>query len=329
MALLVADTLDRRLIAALQCDGRLTAERAASVLGLRTRAVQRRLTDLFVSGVARVIALPPRGRLEGVMILRIKVLRGKLNAITTALAARDDIPFVDVSASGDEIIAVHLASPDPRNSLVFRQLPATSAVTSVTAQTVIHVYADSTDWRLDALTTEERRQLIGPSPLVGERPIDDLDRAIIAVLGSDARTPASSIARRTSAPESTIRRRLTALFDHRQIITNVIVDPRYLGLMIDANVELGVRPRQLDEAGTQLAAHPAVHGALATTGPANLTLAVWLRDIQDLYHFITHDLAKLDVGYVDTVLVGHAVKRLGATTITDPVLPTNARSVRR
>jgi DNA-binding Lrp family transcriptional regulator len=56
-----------------------------------------------------------------------------------------------------------------------------------------------------------------------------------------------------------------------------------------------------------------VHGALATTGPANLMLAVWLRDIEDLYRFITRDLADLDVGYVDTVLVGTAVKRLGVS----------------
>ncbi len=36
--------------------------------------------------------------------------------------------------------------------------------------------------------------------------------------------------------------------------------------MIDANLELQVRPSLLHEVGTHLAAHPAVHGALATTG---------------------------------------------------------------
>jgi DNA-binding Lrp family transcriptional regulator len=72
-----------------------------------------------------------------------------------------------------------------------------------------------------------------------------------------------------------------------------------------------VPPGRLDDVGRRLAAHPAVHGAMATPGPANLAVAVWLRDMEHLYQFITHDIAKLDVDNVDTLLVGHAVKAVG------------------
>jgi DNA-binding Lrp family transcriptional regulator len=311
MAFSVLDEEHQRLIAALQCDGRVTAERVSEVLGLPTRVVQRRWTTLAAEGVMRVIATPPRASLEGVMLLRIKVLRGKLDVIAQALAGRDDIPFIDVSAGGDEISAIHLASPDPRRSLVFRQLPATTAVTSVNAQAVMHVYSDATDWRLDALSIDERRQLSPDSPRRLEQPLDDLDRNILTALETNARRSASSIARQLAEAESTIRRRLTNLLVHGHVITHVLVDPKRLGLAIDANLEMQVRPSRLDETGRRLAAHPAVHGALATTGPANLRLAVWLRDMDHLYQFITHDLAELEVDNVDTVLVGRAVKRLG------------------
>jgi hypothetical protein len=86
------------------------------------------------------------------MLLRIKVLRGKLDTITAALAARSDIPFIDMSAGGDEAVAVLSAAAGDGSRRVFRQLPATSAITSISAQTVLHVYSGATDWRLDALT---------------------------------------------------------------------------------------------------------------------------------------------------------------------------------
>jgi len=61
-----------------------------------------------------------------------------------------------------------------------------------------------------------------------------------------------------------------------------------------------------------MAAHPAVHGALATTGPSNLDIAVWLRDLDHLYEFITRDVASLGITSVDTMLVGSAFKRPGS-----------------
>jgi len=38
-------------------------------------------------------------------------------------------------------------------------------------------------------------------------------------------------------------------------------------------------------------------------------IAVWLRNLEHLYQFITGDLAHLGVSNVDTVLIGRTVKR--------------------
>ncbi len=307
------DEADRRLIAALQCDGRITAERTAEVLGLPTRVVTRRWAALLADGGVRVVASPPLPSPDGTMLLRIRVLHGRIDAVARALAARTDIPLVDVSAGGDQVIAVLRAEPDHRDRLVFRQLPATSAVTSVEAETVIHVFSVAGDWRLDVLTPDERDRLTpdrpDPGAEDGTHEADGIDHAIAAALAADARMSASAVARATGHPESTVRRRLTALFDQGRLHTQVLVDPRRLGLGVDANLRMRVPPGRLDLTGRQLAAHPAVHGALATTGPGNLNIAVWLRDLDHLYHFLTHDLAALDVDQVDTVVIGQALKR--------------------
>ena len=54
-----------------------------------------------------------------------------------------------------------------------------------------------------------------------------------------------------------------------------------------------------------------MHSVLATTGIANLYVAVWLPDLDTLYDFLTADLAGLDVSAAETILVGRAIKRPG------------------
>ncbi|UXY23585.1 Lrp/AsnC family transcriptional regulator [Streptomyces cynarae] len=309
----VVDDRDQRLIAALQCDGRLTAERAGEVLGTSPRTVHRRWQALIADGVCRVIALPARPDSVGALFLRIRVIGSKLDALTAALAARPDVPFIDVSASGDEILAVRWTRPGTRDDLVFRELPATRAVTSVAADTVLHVFAEALDWRHDVLSAAERAALTPPRRpgAATAGPLDDIDRDILAALEDDARAAAAAVAARTGHPESTVRRRIARLTGTGRLLTHVVVDPKRLGLLIDANVMVRVAPDRLDEVGRTLAAHPAVHGAFATTGAANLHLAIWVRDLEHLYRFITRDLGRLGVDGAETVIVGHAVKRPG------------------
>ncbi|MET9291980.1 Lrp/AsnC family transcriptional regulator [Streptomyces sp. NPDC003077] len=325
----VLDHRDQRLIAALQCDGRLSAEKAGEVLGVSPRTVHRRWRALGADGVVRVIGLPTRPDSVGALLLRIKVLKGKLDAVTAALAARPDVPFIDLSTSGDEITAVSLTAPGSRDHLVFRQLPATQAVASVSAATVLHVFAEASDWRHDVLTADERAaltpQATPPAPTIDDAPaptagLDPVDRDILDALRDDARAPAAAVAARTGYPDSTVRRRVARLTENGRLLTQVVVDPRRLGLFIDANLMMRVPPDHLDKVGRVLAGHPAVHGAFATTGAANLHAAVWVRGLEDLYRLVTRDLSGLGVGAVETLLVGQAVKRPGVLTV--PLLKT-------
>ncbi|BBC98415.1 Lrp/AsnC family transcriptional regulator [Streptomyces griseofuscus] len=111
----VLSLTDQRLVAALQWDGRLTAERAARVPGLSPATVRRRLYALGADGTVRVVVSPvarPRdGGSAGSLFLRIRVPRGRLGTIVAALAAREDIPFIDVTTAGDEIFAVARTEP--------------------------------------------------------------------------------------------------------------------------------------------------------------------------------------------------------------------------
>jgi DNA-binding Lrp family transcriptional regulator len=308
----VLDIDDRRLIAALQVDPRASPERIASALAVNPRGARSRLGVLLGTGIVRIAVTPPRASLQGLMLLRIRVLRGKIEAVTSALARRADVPYIDISAGGDEISAVLVADQTVRDRLVFRQLPATSAVTAVDAQTVMHAFSDSSDWRLDCLTADEIARL-RPSGAPAQEParVHELDGGLVAALEREPRASAATLAKSLGRPESTVRRRLHDLLDNAGVVMQVFVDPRHLGLTVDAALSMKVPPAALDAVGRALAAHPAVHGAGATTGSNNLHVAVWLRDLEHLYEFITGTLADLKVDSVDTLLVGHAVKRPG------------------
>ncbi|MCX5384536.1 Lrp/AsnC family transcriptional regulator [Streptomyces sp. NBC_00083] len=331
----VLGPMDQRLVAALQCDGRLTAERAAHVLGLSPATVRRRLHALGADGTVRVVISPvarPRGDgAAGALFLRIRVLRGKLDAIVAALAAREDIPFIDITTSGDEIFAVARTEPGSRDPLVFRQLPSTQAVTALESATILHVFRLTSQWRHQVLTPPERAALSPAEPVPAAAAsgspggpygvdADALEECLIDALAPDARLTSAALAARTGHPESTVRRRLARLAAQGRLITQVLVDPRRLGLPIEAKLLLHVAPDHLAAAGQALADHPSVHGAFATSGPSNLHAAAYFPDLTALYGFLSEDLAGLGITHVETAIVSRAVKRtpgpLSGTTAT-------------
>ena len=313
---------DQRLIAVLQYDARLSAEKAAAVLSLSPNTVRRRWQAMTADGTLRVvispIARPREGGLTGAQLLHIRVRRDKLDAVARSLMAREDVPFVDITTSGDEIEAIAATEPGSRNPLVFQLLPATPAVISVEAATVLRVLRVTSEWRHKVLDAEEISTLTqgigsgtGTAATNGSYGVetDAHERAIIDALISDARLPAATVAARTGLPESTVRRRISRLVQEGRLITQVLVDPRRLGLDLDARLRLRVRPDHLDRAGRALAAHPVVHGAFATSGPSNLSLHVWLSDPAALYDFLARDLTGLGIEAADTTIISHWAKR--------------------
>ncbi|MER5475027.1 Lrp/AsnC family transcriptional regulator [Streptomyces sp. NPDC002685] len=329
MARVSADSVlsltDQRLVAALQCDGRIAAERAAQVLGLSPTTVRRRLQALSADGTVRVVispvARPRNGGSAGALFLRIRVLRGRLDTIVAALAARDDIPFIDVSTSGEEIFAVARTEPGSRDPLVFRQLPSTQAVTSLESATVLHVFRLTSEWRHHVLTAPERAALSPAEPVAGQTSsgssgpygvdTDPLEQSLIDALAPDARLSAAALAVRTGQAESTVRRRIARLAAQGRLVTQVLVDTRCLGLPIEAKLLLHVAPDHLAAAGKALADHPSVHGAFATTGPSNLHAAAYFSDLTALYDFLSRDLVGLGITRVETAIVGRAAKGRG------------------
>ncbi|OKI14033.1 Lrp/AsnC family transcriptional regulator [Streptomyces sp. CB03911] len=308
----VLDTLDRRLVCALQVDGRAESGRLAEVLGVSARTVTRRLALMQRAGLVKVVRMPDAEfGAVGALLLRVRVLRGKVDTVAHALAARPDVPFVDVMLGGGEIGAVVLADDGTRDRLLHGQLPSTGSVLESTAHVVLHAFADAGQWQAGYLDLAEAAALRPPPPSTPPPATDALDQLLLARLGEDARLPHAALAAAVGAPESTVRRRLHRLAAGGLLRTHATVDPRLLGMAVDANLWIDVPPGRLAEVGEALAAHPQVHGVFATSGPCNLLATVFCQDHGGLYRFTTGTLGPLGVTRAETVLVGRAVKRAG------------------
>ncbi|MGK4583546.1 Lrp/AsnC family transcriptional regulator [Kitasatospora sp. HPMI-4] len=320
MADQVLDDLDQSLVCALQVDGRAEPGRIAEVLGVSARTVTRRLARLQQTGALRVVRLPTAEEAApGALLLRVRVLRGRVEAIAQALAARPDVPFVDIMLGGHEVGAVVLADPGSRDHLVHAQLPATGAVVETSAHAVLHVFADAGRWRGGRLTAEQVAALEPEPPSARPPALDGLDRGLLAELGEDARRSHAALAAALGAPESTVRRRLARLAAGGLLRTHATVDPRLLGMRVDANLWLDVPPGRLAEVGERLAGHPQVHGVFATSGAASLMATVFCPDHAGLYRFTTETLGPLGVSRAETVIVARAVKRAGVPLPGGPV----------
>ncbi|WP_412543610.1 Lrp/AsnC family transcriptional regulator [Longispora sp. K20-0274] len=308
------DGLDRRIVCALQVDGRASSTRIGEVLGVSARTVVRRLARLDRSGVLRVVRVPEVSAYPaGALVLRVRVLRGRVDVLADALARRDDVPYVDIALGGEEIVALAVTGPGDRDRLLYEQLPATTAVTATTAQAVLHVFADASSWRAGWLTAEEVRALESPpdGPSEVSQPPGELDRALLDRLAVDARVGTAALAAAVGAPESTVRRHLHRLGAAGLLRTHATIDARLLGMAVDATLWMTVPPDRLEAVGTALAGHRYVHGVVATTGATNLLATLFTPDLPALYGFVTRVLGPLGVPAAETTVVGRAVKRAG------------------
>ncbi|PJN41624.1 AsnC family protein [Streptomyces sp. CB02959] len=307
------DDLDRRLIHALQIDGRAPFSRIAEVLGVSDQTVARRYTRHRGAGAFRVLGLAePRALGEVEWLVRVECAPDAALPIAEALARRPDTSWVSLMSGGTEIAAVcRSAGSEHSDALLLQKLPRTPSVVGVTAHCLLHEFyggPQSMVSKSGALTAEEAARLCPPAP----RPpspgpatgfeqgapgspvvLSDADRRLFEALGRDGRAPLAELAAATGWSPTTVRRRLEALRADGVLYYDVDYDLRLFGYGVMVALWLSVAPAELAASGEALAEHPEVAFAGATTGPHNLFASVLCRDTGALYTYLTTRIAAL------------------------------------
>ncbi|MEU7143440.1 AsnC family transcriptional regulator [Nocardia sp. NPDC046473] len=313
----VIDELDRRLLHALQIDGRAGFSAIAEVLGVSDRTIARRYARLRSVGAVRVIGSVDPTALGGtIWFLRVRCAPAAAVPVAEALARRSDTSWVSLHSGGTEIsCACRTENENDSETLLLDKLPRTSRVEGVTAHSVLHVfYGDSDNLiaKLGALNEDEAARL-RPSPVPyrpGPVQLDDGDRKLLAALADDGRTSVEQLAAVTGWSATTVRRRMTELRERRALYLDIDIDWRQVGLGIRTLLWMSVSPTHLEQTGAALAQHPEIAFAAATTGPTNLYATAVCADQRELYRYLTTRVAALPaITHVETAPVIRTVKK--------------------
>ncbi|MFG2915638.1 Lrp/AsnC family transcriptional regulator [Kitasatospora sp. NPDC048298] len=310
------DETERRIAAVLMASPRASWRTVADALGLSERTVVRRATPLLHDGTLRPTAVRNPARFPRLipMALRIRCRPGRTWAIAAGLARRPDTVWVDVLGGGDEICSVlFLDGAQARTALLLRDLPATADVRSWDAYDLMKVFPAGFSWSAGLLTADQFAALtptrLEPAPVPAIQPLDE---ALVDLLAANARTTYDDLAARLGTSASTVRRRLDALISGHSVRLACELDLRLLGIDAEALLWITTGPGRLEAVGQQLSRHPQARFTAATTGAANLLVAVAAEDLGGLYTFLTSTVGSIDdVRGLEVTRILSTVKRTG------------------
>jgi len=313
----VLDAADRRIIHALQVDGRASFSRLASVLGISEQTVARRWRRLREDGVIRVLGLPSPDRVEPHWFVRVRVQPAAAGAVGEALARRTDVSWVSITSGGSEItFATRPRTDRQRDALLLARLPRTVQVIDLHAFSVLHDWVGGphewTDFP-DPLTAE---QIAALQPVRRATPdavrAEPEDEPLLEALAVDGRLGWAQLAAVTGWSETRVARRVEALRGAGVLYFDLEIAVELLDRPVEALLWLSVEPADLDRVGEALARAPESAYTAVLTGPANLVVAVVARDNADLYRFITDRVGRLPVRSMETSPVLRRVKQAGS-----------------
>ncbi|MBH0114241.1 Lrp/AsnC family transcriptional regulator [Novosphingobium sp. YJ-S2-02] len=144
-------------------------------------------------------------------------------------------------------------------------------------------------------------------------PLDEFDRAIIAVLQEDARMPVAQVAERVSLSATPVSRRIKRL-EEEGIITGYqpVLDPRRLGLELDAYVLINLDAHSdanIERFEQAILDSPYVIACHAVTGDMDYLVHVVARDVEHLSQITLKSLLRIPgVRDVKSIIVLETVK---------------------
>lgn len=308
------DGTDRKIIHALQVDGRASFRSIAALLDLSPQTVHRHYARLRSSVNLRVLGRTYAHAVGGEeWFLRVRCAPGATDTVAQALATHEETVWTHVTSGGTEIVCT-TRNPEGTEPLLLRNLPRTPRVTSLSAHCLLHTYyggPQSPVNKVSPLTPQQVAHLTVPEQPTRSTALTDTDRALLDALHVDGRATNQELARAAGCSPSTAQRRVA---DMRGgvLYFDTDYDPEVFQRSRVAMLWLCVTPAALEEAGRTLAEHEAVSFAASTTGPTNLYAALTCADNRALHAYLTGPVAALPgITQVESAPVTRTLKRAG------------------
>lgn len=289
-------SLDRRIIAALQIDGRASWTDIASLVGASVTTVARRGKHLLDSGALRVAVVPNvgwRGPVE-LFFVKLGCASGTQDDVGRTLSNRRDARFLALVTGTYDVVVELVAPKNARiDEVLIREIQAVRGVERCETDLVLHTYKASQDWSRSLLDQMPAEKPVEPHQCDPTH-FDDLDRRLLQRFEDDGRASFPRVAEALGVNESTVRRRFEALTSRGCAFVLTLVPAPAIGFESEILFWIHCSPANLESAASELARHPGVRYLAATLGSPSLMCEVILPTTRDVFEFTTSTLARVD-----------------------------------
>jgi DNA-binding Lrp family transcriptional regulator len=289
--------LDRRIIAALQADGRASWTEIAERVGTSVATATRRGQTLLAAGAVRVgvssdINSPGDSDL---FLLRIGCAPGRQMQVARALSDRHDLRFLCLVTGGCDLLAELVCRKSESLHLrLINEIEGVLGVERCVSDLVMHTYKVSQNWAQQLLSDAKPTGEPDAEPHVcSPSHFDEVDHLILEELRADGRASLRSVAEALGVNESTVRRRFDGMRERGCAWVLTLVAASALGFESEIILNISVDPARLDDVAHELATYVGVR-YLAASVNGSLICEVIMPTTDDLYHFLTQGLGKID-----------------------------------
>ena len=313
------DPLDRRIVAALQVNGRAGWRRIAAALDAPERTVAARGAELLRSRQVRMtaITLLPQGGVLDSAITSVSCVSGMNRVTAAAAAARPNSVFTYLT-TGDADCVFELMNERSRSlSVLLDEVPGLVGAAGINTATILKLYKGTHQWLPGILSDDQvaaltdREQAWEPTGSVELAPLSREEQQIARVLAADGRATVEELARATALSPASARRRLAHLQQSGRLFDRAVVEPAAIGFPVEAILRIRTFPGRTESVATRLARVPEVRYLAFTTGRHQLFVDIACVNHDALADFLMRADWTEDAVEVDTSIVLQAVKRSG------------------
>ncbi|AXJ10867.1 Lrp/AsnC family transcriptional regulator [Arthrobacter sp. PM3] len=315
--------LDRRIIAALQVDGRASWAKIAATLGEPERTVARRGPELLRQGRVRIRALsnPRRFRHTEQFVLKATCTPGTAGIAASALARRPDTLYTFL-LTGSADCAAEMSSPvSTFSDLLIRDIGSLPGVSSASTYPVLNYFRTMHQWDPGVLTPDEVAALggdayvqaptdLGQAPQLGKE-----DRQILRTLERDGRVSFEELSRVTGLSVQTAQRRVEKLRSEGSLYIRAVFEPALLGLPVEVLLWVKVPFPDLDHVGAELTHDPSVRYAAVLAGDFQLLIDAVFPSRAALYDYLKSAPWVKYTQSIEPAVVIDALKRSGTLAL--------------
>lgn len=290
------DDLDRRIIAALQRNGRASWTEIAEQTGTSLATATRRGSQLLHSGVVRVgvsSGINTPGSAD-MFLLRIGCRAGMQMQVALALAERTDLRFLSlVTGTCDLLAELVCQRAESLHVQLINEIQTIEGVEVCQSDLVLHTYKVSQTWAGSLIGDDAADTAVEEPHVCDPSHFDELDTRILEQLREDGRATLRAVGDALGVNESTVRRRFEALRERGCAWLLTLVAASALGFESEIVFTITVSPNRLEAVAHELSSYVGVR-YLAATLSCSLVCELIMPSTKDVYEFVTHGLGKID-----------------------------------